>query len=162
MKLYDINKRLMTLEGRLLRLAENRKVNRKTFLENYIGNELDPAWLGRMEERTDKGWKDFVVKDRAEVDEIRAEIAQMAGAAGLDIGEFKRMIMAVQKGERETNRAKKEMIDRSGHGLRYHRHRTGFRHREIQEARWRRLFQNHQPASAGSPENTGLHAKANW
>jgi RNA polymerase primary sigma factor len=111
LKLYDINKRLMTLEGRLMRLAENRKVNRKSFLENYIGNELDPTWLKRMEERTDKGWKEFVVKDKPEIDEIRAEIAQMAGAAGLDIGEFKRMIMAVQKGERETNRAKKEMIE---------------------------------------------------
>jgi RNA polymerase primary sigma factor len=110
-KLYDINKRLMTLEGRLLRLAENRKVNRKSFLDNYIGNELDPTWLGRMEERTDKGWKEFVTKDTTEIDEIRTEIAQMAGAAGLDIGEFKRMIMAVQKGERETNRAKKEMIE---------------------------------------------------
>ncbi len=111
LKLYDINKRLMTLEGRLMRLAENRKVNRKIFLENYIGNELDPTWLKRMEERTDKGWKEFVTKDKPEIDEIRAEIAQMAGAAGLDIGEFKRMIMAVQKGERETNRAKKEMIE---------------------------------------------------
>ncbi len=111
LKLYDINKRLMTLEGRLLRLAETRKVVRKTFLENYIGNELDPTWLARMEERTDKGWKDFATKDKPEIEEIRAEIAQMAGAAGLDIGEFKRMIMAVQKGERETNRAKKEMIE---------------------------------------------------
>ena len=110
-KLYDINRRLMTLEGRLLRLAEARKVNRKSFLEQYIGNELDPTWLGRMSERTDKGWKEFAAKDVGEVDEIRAEIAKMAETAGLDIGEFKRMIMAVQKGERETNRAKKEMIE---------------------------------------------------
>jgi RNA polymerase primary sigma factor len=110
-KLYDINRRLMTLEGRLLRLAENRKVNRKSFIEQYIGNELDPTWLARMSERTDKGWKEFAAKDQGEVDEIRAEIAKMAETAGLDIGEFKRMIMAVQKGERETNRAKKEMIE---------------------------------------------------
>jgi len=110
-KLYDINRRLMTLEGRLMRLAESRKVNRKSFLEQYIGNELDPTWLGRMSERTDKGWKEFAAKDVAEVEEIRAEIAKMAETAGLDIGEFKRMIMAVQKGERETNRAKKEMIE---------------------------------------------------
>jgi RNA polymerase primary sigma factor len=111
LKLYDINRRLMTLEGRLLRLAEARKVNRKSFIEQYIGNELDPTWLGRMSERTDKGWKEFAAKDVGEVDEIRAEIAKMAETAGLDIGEFKRMIMAVQKGERETNRAKKEMIE---------------------------------------------------
>ncbi len=111
LKLYDINKQLMTLEGRLLRLAEHRKVNRKLFLESYIGNELSPDWLDTISKRTDKGWKEFVSKDAAEIDEIRGEIAKIAGSAGLDIGEFKRMIMAVQKGERETNRAKKEMIE---------------------------------------------------
>ena len=110
-KLYDLNRRLMTLEGRLLRTAENRKVNRKIFLDNYIGNELDPTWLKRVGERPEKGWKEFATKDEAEVEEIRAEISKMAEAVGLDIGEFKRMIMAVQKGERETNRAKKEMIE---------------------------------------------------
>jgi len=111
LKLYDINKQLMTLEGRLLRLAEHRKVNRKLFLESYIGNELSPEWLPTISKRTDKGWKEFVTKDATEIDEIRGEIAKIAGSAGLDIGEFKRMIMAVQKGERETNRAKKEMIE---------------------------------------------------
>jgi RNA polymerase primary sigma factor len=111
LKLYDINKQLMTLEGRLLRLAEHRKINRKLFLESYIGNELSPEWLPTISKRTDKGWKEFVSKDAGEIDEIRGEIAKIAGSAGLDIGEFKRMIMAVQKGERETNRAKKEMIE---------------------------------------------------
>jgi RNA polymerase primary sigma factor len=111
LKLYDINKQLMTLEGRLLRLAEHRKINRKLFLESYIGHELSPDWLPTISKRTDKGWKEFVTKDAAEIDEIRGEIAKIAGSAGLDIGEFKRMIMAVQKGERETNRAKKEMIE---------------------------------------------------
>ena len=111
LKLYDMNRRLMTLEGRLLRLAENRKVNRKQFLEQYIGNELDPLWLSRMVERPEKGWKEFVIKDESEIGEIRSETSKMAEAVGLDIGEFKRMIMAVQKGERETNRAKKEMIE---------------------------------------------------
>jgi len=110
-KLYDINRRLMTLEGRLLRLAETRKVTRKSFLEQYIGNELDPSWLERMNDNKEKGWKDFVVKDIAEIEEIRSEIGKIAETAGLDIGEFKRMILAVQKGERETNRAKKEMIE---------------------------------------------------
>ncbi|MBY0406249.1 MAG: RNA polymerase sigma factor RpoD [Rickettsiales bacterium] len=110
-KLYDLNRRLMTLEGRLLRTAENRKINRAAFLEAYIGNELEPGWLKKVSARTDKGWKEFAAKDEAEVEEIRGEVAKMAEAVGLDIGEFKRMIMAVQKGERETNRAKKEMIE---------------------------------------------------
>lgn len=111
LNLYEINKQLMGLEGRLLRLAENRKVNRKTFLESYIGNELSPDWLENIGKRSDKGWSEFVTKDYQEIEEIRSEIAKIAGSAGLDIGEFKRMIMAVQKGERETNRAKKEMIE---------------------------------------------------
>jgi RNA polymerase primary sigma factor len=111
LKLYELNKRLMTLEGRLLRLAEGRKVNRKLFVESYLGSELDPGWLKRVAARPEKGWKDFVTKDRTEIDTIRGEIAAMAEAVGLDIGEFKRMIVAVQKGERETNRAKKEMIE---------------------------------------------------
>ncbi len=110
-RLYEMNKRLMTLEGKLLRLAESRRVNRKQFLENYIGKELEPAWLKRVGNLTDKGWKDFVSKDKEEIEEIRGEVSKMAEAIGLDIGEFKRMIMAVQKGERETNRAKKEMIE---------------------------------------------------
>jgi RNA polymerase primary sigma factor len=111
LKLYDLSRRLMTLEGRLMRLAEGRKVPRKVFLTAYIGSELDPSWLKKIAARPEKGWKDFVTKDRKEIDELREEIARMAEAAGLDIGEFKRMIMAVQKGERETNRAKKEMIE---------------------------------------------------
>jgi len=111
LKLYDINRRLMTLEGRLMRLAENRKVNRKVFLEAYIGSELDPNWLKTVSARSEKGWKEFATKDQVEIEEIREEVGKMAGSAGLDIGEFKRMIMAVQKGERETNRAKKEMIE---------------------------------------------------
>jgi len=110
-RLYEMNKRLMTLEGKLLRLAEGRRVNRKEFLENYIGKELEPNWMKKVGNLTTKGWKDFVTKDKTEIEEIRGEVNKMAEAIGLDIGEFKRMIMAVQKGERETNRAKKEMIE---------------------------------------------------
>ncbi len=111
LRLYDYSRKLMTLEGRLLRLAEGRKINRKLFLEAYIGSELDPTWMKKAAARTDKGWKEFVTKDKADIEALRSEIAKMAEEVGLDIGEFKRMIMAVQKGERETNRAKKEMIE---------------------------------------------------
>lgn len=111
LKLYDLSKRLMMLEGKLMRLAEGRKIPRKVFLEAYIGSELDPNWLKKVAARPEKGWKDFVSKDRKDIDELRDEMGKMAEAVGLEIGEFKRMIMAVQKGERETNRAKKEMIE---------------------------------------------------
>jgi RNA polymerase primary sigma factor len=109
--LYGLNKRLLTLEGRLLRLAEHRKINRKSFLENYLGKELYPRWLDKVGRLTEKGWKDFVTKDRDDIKEIRADITALAYEVGLDIGEFKRITTAVQKGERETNRAKKEMIE---------------------------------------------------
>ncbi|MDX1975297.1 MAG: RNA polymerase sigma factor RpoD [Rickettsiales bacterium] len=110
-KLYDINRLLMTLEGRLLRLAEGRKVNRKQFLESYIGRELDPKWLKDVSAKSDKGWKEFVSKDKDDIAAIRGDITKIAETAGLDVGEFKRVVLAVQKGERETNRAKKEMIE---------------------------------------------------
>jgi RNA polymerase primary sigma factor len=111
LKLYDMSKRLMMLEGKLLRLAETRKIQRKVFIEAYIGSELDPSWLKKVSARPEKGWKDFATKDKSDIDEIRGEIGTLAEAVGLDIGEFKRMIIAVQKGERETNKAKKEMIE---------------------------------------------------
>ncbi|MBV8939623.1 MAG: RNA polymerase sigma factor RpoD [Alphaproteobacteria bacterium] len=110
-RLYGTNRRLMTLEGRILRLAEQRKVNRASFLERYLGHELDSRWLEKIARLTDKHWKDFLTRHRDEVKEIRKEIASIAHEVGLDIGEFKRIVLAVQKGERETNRAKKEMIE---------------------------------------------------
>jgi len=111
LKLYDLNRQLVTLEGKLLRLAESHKVPRKAFLETYIGSELDQKWLKKIVTKTDKGWKEFATKEKAGIEEIRTEISRMAEAAGLDIGEFKRMIVAVQKGERDTNKAKREMIE---------------------------------------------------
>ncbi|MGE0754764.1 MAG: RNA polymerase sigma factor RpoD [Alphaproteobacteria bacterium] len=109
--LYGYSRKLMTLEGRLLRLAEHHKVSRKAFLDSYIGHELDPKWLQNASKRKEKGWKEFAAEGKAEIGEIREEISRMAEEVGLDISEFKRMIMAVQKGERDTNRAKKEMIE---------------------------------------------------
>ena len=110
-KLYHSNRQLMTLEGKLLRLAEHRKIPRKAFLEAYLGCELDPGWFKKLAVRPEKGWKEFIVKDKKDIDEIREEMGKIAESVGLEIGEFKRMIIAVQKGERDTNRAKKEMIE---------------------------------------------------
>ena len=109
--LYGYSRKLMTLEGRLMRLAESYKVARKGFLDSYISHELDPDWLQQATKRKEKGWKEFTTDGKGEIIEIRDEISRMAEEVGLDISEFKRMIMAVQKGERETNRAKKEMIE---------------------------------------------------
>ncbi|RDE07908.1 RNA polymerase sigma factor RpoD [Pelagibacterium lacus] len=110
-QLYDINKRLVRNEGRLLRLAESYKVKRDDFLNAYYGSELDPDWAEKVGERGEKGWADFVARERATIDELRGEIQTLATETGLDIAEYRRIVSKVQKGEREAAIAKKEMVE---------------------------------------------------
>ena len=110
-QLYDINKRLIGYEGRLLRLADGYGVRRDEFLGNYQGCELDPNWLERIAGLKGKGWHKFVEKERARIEEIRKEIHALATETGLDIAEFRRIVRIVQKGEREARQAKKEMVE---------------------------------------------------
>jgi RNA polymerase primary sigma factor len=110
-QLYDINRRLISLEGRLMRLAESHKVPRTVFLEEYQGEELDANWLRRVSRLTKHGWKDFVSKEKDTIKEIREEIHSLASDTGLQIPEFRRIVHAVQKGEREARIAKKEMVE---------------------------------------------------
>src|SRR5674476_1303726 len=105
-QLYDINKKLVSNEGRLMRLAESHGVAREDFLKNYQGSELDPRWLNRVSKFSAKGWKSFVAKDKDNIQERRHQIHALAGETGLDIGEFLSLIHIVQKGERETRQAK--------------------------------------------------------
>jgi RNA polymerase primary sigma factor len=109
--LYLINKKLMGYEGRLLRLAEGYGVKREDFLNEYQGNELDPNWLRRVGRLKKKGWADFIHDERGLVKELRSEIHQLAAETGLQIGEFRRIVSIVQKGEREARQAKKEMVE---------------------------------------------------
>ncbi|AEQ52111.1 RNA polymerase sigma factor RpoD [Pelagibacterium halotolerans] len=110
-QLYDINKRLVRNEGRLLRLAESYKIKRDDFLNAYYGSELDPDWADKVFQRSEKGWADFVARERATIDELRAEIQTLATETGLDIAEYRRIVSKVQKGEREAAIAKKEMVE---------------------------------------------------
>jgi len=110
-QLYDINKRLVRLEGRLLRLAESYGVKRESFLENYYGRELDPSWEWSLENFEGKGWAEFARRETDTIADIRNEIATLATEAGLDIGEYRRIVHKVQKGEREAAIAKKEMVE---------------------------------------------------
>ena len=110
-QLYDINRRLISLEGRLMRLAESHKVPRAVFLEEYQGEELDANWVRRVSRLTKHGWKDFVTKEKDAIKEIREEIHSLASDTGLQIPEFRRIVHAVQKGEREARIAKKEMVE---------------------------------------------------
>jgi RNA polymerase primary sigma factor len=107
----DLNRRLMTLEGKLLRLAESCKIKRQDFLDSYFGHELDPGWLERVTLRPGKGWKDFPVKHGKEVNDLRNAIGQVSQQAGLPIWEWRRIVATVQRGEREASKAKKEMIE---------------------------------------------------
>src|SRR5246500_4148469 len=110
-QLYDINKRLVGYEGRLMRLAEGHGVAREDFLKNYQGSELDPQWLNRVSKLSAKGWKSLVARDKEKVKQHRHEIQVLAGETGLEIGEFRKIVQMVQKGEREARQAKKEMVE---------------------------------------------------
>jgi RNA polymerase primary sigma factor len=110
-QLYDINKRLVGCEGRLMRLAESHHVAREDFLRNYQGSELDPRWLNRVSKLSAKGWKNLVAKDKDRIKEIRSEIHALAGESGLEIREFRKIVQMVQKGEREARLGKKEMVE---------------------------------------------------
>jgi RNA polymerase primary sigma factor len=110
-QLYDINKRLVGYEGRLMRLAESHGVAREDFLRNYQGSELDPRWLNRVSKLSAKGWKSLVARDKDKVKQHRHEIQVLAGETGLVIGEFRKIVHMVQKGEREARQAKKEMVE---------------------------------------------------
>jgi RNA polymerase primary sigma factor len=110
-QLYDINKRLVGYEGRLMRLSESHGVSREEFLKNYQGSELDPRWLNRVSKLSAKGWKSLVAKDKDKIKEMRGNIHALAGETGLEIGEFRKIEQMVQKGEREARQAKKEMVE---------------------------------------------------
>jgi RNA polymerase primary sigma factor len=110
-QLYDINKRLVGYEGRLMRLAESRGVVRADFLTNYLGSELDSLWLNRVSKLHANGWKDFVARDKDRIKELRAQIRALATESGLEIGEFRKIVHMAQEGEREVLKAKKEMVE---------------------------------------------------
>jgi RNA polymerase primary sigma factor len=110
-QLYDINKRLISNEGRLMRLAESYGVSRDEFLRHYQGWELDPKWLLRVGKLGARGWKEFVGRGKASIHELREQIHNLASETGLEIGEFRKIVSMVQKGEREARQAKKEMIE---------------------------------------------------
>src|SRR3981189_1559332 len=110
-QLYDINKRLVSFEGRLLRLGDSHGVAREDFLRNYQGSELDPRWLNRVSKLSAKGWKNFVHHEKDRIKDLRHEIQSLAALTGLEIGEFRKIVHGVQKGEREARQAKKEMVE---------------------------------------------------
>lgn len=110
-QLYDINKRLISHETRLLRLAESYGVGREDFLKQHVGGELDPKWLLRVSKLGSRGWKEFVAAEKDRIKDLREEVHTLASETGLEIQEFRKIVLMVQKGEREARQAKKEMIE---------------------------------------------------
>ncbi len=108
--LYKINRELVTLEGKLLRMAVDAKVKREKFLDEYYGNELDPDWLNRVR-KIDAKWEKFAEKNEDKINEIRENIALVTEDSALPIKEFRRIVSTVQRGEKEAARAKKEMVE---------------------------------------------------
>ncbi|MQT11866.1 RNA polymerase sigma factor RpoD [Segnochrobactrum spirostomi] len=109
--LYDINKKLIGNEGRLLRLSESYGVTREDFLRQYQGSELDPNWIRRVANLSSKGWRELLMREKDRVRELRQEIQTLATETGLEIIEFRRIVAMVQKGEKEARQAKKEMVE---------------------------------------------------
>ncbi|WP_370677040.1 RNA polymerase sigma factor RpoD [Pleomorphomonas sp. PLEO] len=110
-QLYDINRKLMGYEGKLLRLAESYGVGREDFLRQYQASELDPNWIRRVASLASKGWKEFVAKEKEDIRELRQTIQTLSSETGLEPGEFRRIVHLVQKGEKEARIAKKEMVE---------------------------------------------------
>ena len=110
-QLYTINKRLVSLETQLWRLADKAGVTREDFIKQYQGNEYEANWARRVGRLTGKGWKDFIQNNRTEVRDVRIEIQELANETGLNITEYRRIVRMVQKGEREARIAKKEMVE---------------------------------------------------
>ena len=110
-QLKQLSQRLTALEGQLLRTAEGSKVPRDEFLKNYRGQELDPNWVDKISKLPAKGWKVFVTKHATDITNVRGQIAAVANDASLPISEFRRVYMTVSRGERDSARAKKEMIE---------------------------------------------------
>ncbi|WP_170409090.1 RNA polymerase sigma factor RpoD [Ruegeria atlantica] len=110
-QLYGINRRIMSLDSSMVKLADQARINRREFIDAYRGRELDPNWLAEMAEKPGRGWQMFIERSTAKVEELRNDMAQVGQYVGLDIPEFRRIVQQVQKGEKEARQAKKEMVE---------------------------------------------------
>ncbi|MBL4916034.1 RNA polymerase sigma factor RpoD [Szabonella alba] len=110
-QLYGINRRIMAINSGMVKLADQARINRREFIDEYQGYELDPTWCDRMTAKDGRGWQSLMEKSREKVEELRDEMAQVGQYVGVDISEFRRIVNQVQKGEKEARQAKKEMVE---------------------------------------------------
>jgi len=110
-QLYGINRKIMVINSGMVKLADAARINRREFIDEYQGYELDPTWVDRMADKAGRGWQALIEKSRDKVEELRADMAQVGQYIGVDISEFRRIVNQVQKGEKEARQAKKEMVE---------------------------------------------------
>ena len=110
-QLYGINRKIMSINSGMVKLADAARINRREFIDEYQGCELDPTWADRMAAKAGRGWQTLMEKSRDRVEELRSEMAQVGQYVGVDISEFRRIVNQVQKGEKEARQAKKEMVE---------------------------------------------------
>jgi RNA polymerase primary sigma factor len=110
-QLYGINRKIMSINSSMVKLADAARINRREFIDEYQGYELDPTWLDRMAQKSGRGWAALLDKSRDAIEDLRAEMATVGQYVGVDISEFRRIVNQVQKGEKEARQAKKEMVE---------------------------------------------------
>ncbi|MGR3572647.1 RNA polymerase sigma factor RpoD, partial [Brevirhabdus sp.] len=110
-QLYGINRRIMSIDSNMVKLADQARINRREFVDAYRGYELDPSWMDRVADMPGRGWQALMERSRPRVEELRGEMAQVGQYVGVDITEFRRIVQQVQKGEKEARQAKKEMVE---------------------------------------------------
>ncbi|HAQ35042.1 MAG TPA: RNA polymerase sigma factor RpoD, partial [Alphaproteobacteria bacterium] len=109
-QLYAINRELMALEGKMLRMADAHGVPRASFMKAYFGNETSPEWIANMAGES-KAWDRFIEREAKDAEVLRVQIAELAQRSGVPVDDFRRIVKSVQKGEREARIAKKEMVE---------------------------------------------------
>ncbi|QFU07995.1 RNA polymerase sigma factor RpoD [Rhodobacteraceae bacterium THAF1] len=110
-QLYGINRKIMSIDSAMVKLADQARINRREFVEAYRGYELDPGWMERIAEKPGRGWQSLLERSTDKIEELRGEMAQVGQYVGVDISEFRRIVQQVQKGEKEARQAKKEMVE---------------------------------------------------
>ncbi|MBK5927173.1 RNA polymerase sigma factor RpoD [Rhodobaculum claviforme] len=110
-QLYGINRRIMAIDSAMVKLADQARINRREFIDAYRGSELDPTWLERMAAKGGRGWTALTDRSADKIEELRNDMAQVGQYVGVDIGEYRRIVNQVQKGEKEARQAKKEMVE---------------------------------------------------
>jgi len=110
-QLYGINRRIMSIDSQMVKLADQARINRREFIEAYRDRELDPTWLKDISKKAGRGWSALIERSKPKIEELREEMSQVGLYIGLDISEFRRIVNQVQKGEKEARQAKKEMVE---------------------------------------------------